>query len=780
MHTSSISHQLSAAAHWVLQGFLFLFPLFFLPFTLDPLEINKQSLLLISVCTAFVLLIGSLLAKKETHVRLGWILFFPLLLCVAFGISAFFSLAPYASWIGTGGAEYTSVLTWIGLALLFYLCTIFQTELRMQNAPWVLLLASASLTGFIGVLSVFGISLVPFFPSLAVSSFNTLGTVNTLAAFLIIMSLFGVSRLMTHAFRSKKGWKQIVVIGLFVLLLLETLTLLLLIDYAMLWLMLLFGCAILFIFALFRSRAFPSTKTLFVPVILSVISLLFWLFLPSPFKTRLPLEVTPSMGASIDISNQVMREHNPWIGTGPGTYGINYAKFHPRSINETDFWNTRFDRASSFALTLAPTVGYVGIALFFAFLLSLFLGAISLLLKQKQEDEWLELFHVFVPWLTITLAVFLIPFNGGLVITFMLFSGLLAARLLQKETHLKFASNKAIALLSAVLFVGFLFALFIGIFLTTGRYTAEIAYAKAIRADRSRVDTQILVRELDRAATLNRWNDDYVRNLSAALLLRVQDELKAVSPNSALSDTSKQYLQALVAASVNASARATTLSPHVVSNWLTRGEIYRSLTGLVDKSALFSVDAYKRAIELEPQNPNHWNELGKTHLALADTLLPLTGSKDAVIAAQAKKDWQGALDDAEKSFTKATELKLNFAPAHFQLALVYERRGKLDLAIQKLESVQKFNATDVGVRFELGTLYSKRGGAGDLERAKQVFLRVIELAPSYSDAHWFLAAVYEKLGDRASAIKEVEVVLKLNPENQIVKTRLQKLKGMVP
>src|SRR3989338_2184675 len=29
MHTSSISHQLSAAAHWVLQGFLFLFRVFF-------------------------------------------------------------------------------------------------------------------------------------------------------------------------------------------------------------------------------------------------------------------------------------------------------------------------------------------------------------------------------------------------------------------------------------------------------------------------------------------------------------------------------------------------------------------------------------------------------------------------------------------------------------------------------------------------------------------------------------------------------------------------------
>lgn len=774
--TLSISHQLFQSARWVLLGFMFLFPLFFLPFTLGPLEINKQTLLLLSVCTSLVLLIGAFLLRKEVRLRFGFVHMFPLLIVVAFATSAFFSLAPYVSWIGTNGAEYTSVLTWIGLALLFYLCTLFASELSSSRLPWIALILSASLAGLFGVLSLFGVPVIPFFPALMASTFNTIGTGNTLAVFLICVSLLACTRLMTNSVPVKTSWKRSLVFIAIGLIFLETLIVLLLLDYSLLWMLLLFGCASIFAFVLFRSRTFPSMKTLFVPVVFTVVSLLFWLVLPSPFQTKLSVEVAPSFKTSSFIMNEVLR-NRPLFGTGPGTYVINYTKYHPIATNETDFWNTRFDRATSFVLTLAPTVGYLGMGAFLVFVLYLFYVSVSYLVKQKQEDAWIDVFCLFVPWLAIVFASFLFAFNMALVITLTLLSGLLAAELLEKESHLKFSQNKAVALLSAVCFVGLFFALFIGIFLTTGRYAAETAYAKAVRADRSRTDTKTIVSELDRAATLNRWNDDYVRNLSAALLLRVQDELKTVSPNSPLSDVSKQYLQALIAASVNASARATDLSPNNVSNWLTRGEVYRSLSGLVDKSALFSLDAFNHAIDLEPVNPNHWMERGKTQMSLADLAQPLMMSSNTGAAAQAKKDWLLALEEAKKDFTKATELKSNFAPAHYQLALVYEREGKLDLAISKLESVQKYNDTDIGVGFMLGTLYTKRGGAGDFERAKQAFLRVIELAPSYSDAHWFLASIYEKLGDKSRAIAEIETVLKLNPDNQIVKTRLEKLKN---
>lgn len=776
----NISTHLQIAARWVLYGFLFLFPLFFLPFTLDPLEINKQSLLLVAVCVSFVLLSGSVLLKNEIRIKLGWLQIFPIGICLAFALSSAFSFAPFTSWIGTSGAEYTSVLTWIGLTLLFYLVTLFQKELEMTKIFWIILVSSASITGLIGVLSLFGVSVIPFFPALTSSAFNTVGTMNSLAIYLIALSLYACSILLSsneHDRLLQKGTKRAIIVAIIALLFIETLVLLLALDYSLLWILFLSGNAILFVFAIFRPKSFPSKNLLFLPVIFTVISVLFLILLPTPFSTKLPLEISPSFRTSMEITQATLRDHSPLLGTGPGTYSMNYAKYHARSINETDFWNTRFDRASSFVFTLAPTVGYLGTGLFLFFLLFLLWTSIEKMIQQKQEEEWIQLFHVFVPWFVLALSSFLFSFNSTLIIALMLFSGLLSAHIFQKETHIKFSQNKAIALLSAVCFIGLLFSLFIGIFFTTGRYSAEIAFTKAVHADRSKADAKTIVSELDRASTLNQWNDDYMRNLSGALLLRVQDELKTTSPNTPLSDASKKYIQALVAAAVNASARATSLSPHAVSNWLMRGQIYRSLTGLVDQSSKFSLDAYKQAINLEPLNPNHWNELGKTELAIADALQPLAVAKNPGTAAQAKKDWQTALDEAEKDFIKATELKSNFSPAHYQLALVYERENKLDLAIGKLESVLKYNDTDVGVGFELGNLYTKRGGAGDLEKAKIVFEHVIALAPSYSDAHWFLASIYEKLGKKDLAIKEIEAVAKLNPNNQIVKTRLEKLRS---
>jgi tetratricopeptide (TPR) repeat protein len=199
------------------------------------------------------------------------------------------------------------------------------------------------------------------------------------------------------------------------------------------------------------------------------------------------------------------------------------------------------------------------------------------------------------------------------------------------------------------------------------------------------------------------------------------------------------------------------------------------LIGLTDQSAVFSVDGYKKAIELEPLNPNHWLELGKTQLMIADSTQAFTAAKDPAVVAKAKQDITTAVAEAKQAFEKSIELKANFAPAHFQLGRVFDREGKLDEAIGKFESVAKYNTSDVGVAYELGLLYLKRNGAGDVDRAKNALQQVVRLMPSHSNAHWYLASLYEKAGDKTGAIREIEFVLKLNPENQLVKTRLQKL-----
>src|SRR3989338_2933276 len=80
---------------------IFFLPLFFLPFTLDPLEFNKQTLLLILTFAAALSWFGSMMLARRIELKRGLINLLPLFLIGSVVFSAVYSIAPYVSWIGT-------------------------------------------------------------------------------------------------------------------------------------------------------------------------------------------------------------------------------------------------------------------------------------------------------------------------------------------------------------------------------------------------------------------------------------------------------------------------------------------------------------------------------------------------------------------------------------------------------------------------------------------------------------------------------------------------------
>jgi tetratricopeptide (TPR) repeat protein len=281
---------------------------------------------------------------------------------------------------------------------------------------------------------------------------------------------------------------------------------------------------------------------------------------------------------------------------------------------------------------------------------------------------------------------------------------------------------------------------------------------------------------LDAAARYNRWNDIYYRNLSHALLLLAAKEVNTAQDGQQLPQNRVQYIQALTGASINAAARATGLAPHNVLNWLSRANIYREFVPVIGADAeKFAVEAGERAIALEPVNPDNHVDLGRTYLLIADSAQQMTASKDEEVKKGAEAKVSEMLKKAEGAFLKAIDLKADYAPAHYQLGITYDRQGQLDKAISTMETVAKQNQLDVGVAFQLGLLYMRRAGEGDDERAQNALEHAVELAPSYANARWFLAAVYEKQGALDKAIEQVSKVLETNPDNELVKSRLERL-----
>ncbi len=776
MPTLGHADHLRSSARGLIYVLIFLFPLVALSFTPEPLELNKQTVLLLFTFAAAIIWLASQFMDKRARFRLGWMNLAPLLFLAAFILPALSSVSPYLSWVGAHRQEYTSVLTALGCAILIWVMANTIISRRSHQILHAVFVFSTSLTALLALLSFLG---VPVFSAIGLTlTFNTVGTLTSFTIFLVVMNAFFLCAFLSHRPHDSllnDGWLGATERVLILALSAVTFFFLLALDYWPLWLLFTLSIFIPFVFIFFRAKDFLSQKRLLFPLVLFLAALPFWFFLRGPSFTQMPIEVTPSFDASLGVASRVLQESSSRVGTGSGTYAIDYAQFHDGSINQTDFWDTRFDRANSHALTLLPTLGALGTTLLALFVLFVFLRSIIQTLRPQARAQWLESFVHLCPWLTLVLSAFLFPWDMTQTGVFAIFSGLLISQTLPGESTRSFDRSPGVALLCSLAFGLVSFVFLVGVFLTTQRYMAEVAFARAVEIDRHGGELQQMVELLDRAASLNRYHDTYYRALGEALLMRVNEELASVSSVDMLTPESSQYVQALIASVVNAHTRATELSSHNVDNWLARGKAYRELIPVMGQAAQFAVQSHARAVELDPMNPRVATELGRTLFASAQGVRPLTVAADPVASSTAKAQFAQFLADSERAFARAIELKANYAPAHFELALVYEVQGRMQEAVNKMETVAAYNPLDVGVQFQLGMLYLRRAQEGDTQRASAALERAIELSPQYSNAHWFLASIYESQGDMSAAVQEVEAVLAANPDNELVKARLERL-----
>ncbi len=758
---------------------VFLLPLFFLPVSLDPFEVNKQTLLIVLTFVAALAWVGSAVRSRTFTFRGGWLNLLPLLVLGVTVVSAFLSQGSYVSWVGTSLQEYVSVLTVLSLMILFYLVVNTVRSLEERRTIFTLWLLSALLAGTSGVLSMLGVTWLPF-DFARVTTFNPVGTLSSLGIYLVAATV--LANALWVSGRSDvallgEGKRGMVRRALILLVSLLTLFVLTVLDYPVLWVALLAGLLVTFIFALLRAQEFSHTHRFTLPFFLTAIALLFLFWLPSPFSLRLPVEVGVSIQGSWNIARQALHDSAALFGTGPGTFMFNYARYHSVDVNQTQLWNVRFDRPSSFAMNILLSIGILGAVAWLVFLLAVTIRAVGSLVWPKNREDWFSSFLLIGLLATLLVAVALHAMNMTLLFVLVLAGSLLASVTMPEAVEKKFSQSPRAGLTFSFLFVMISIAIVTVVFVTAQRYLAEIAFAKAVRLDRSSGQVAEIASLLDRAARYNRFNDLYARNLAQALLLRTGEELRKVKDVNEITPEGRQYIQALTSASINASVLATNLSPNNVLNWLNRGAIYRELIPLIGNAGDFSVAAFQRAVELEPNNPAVVTELGKTHLTIADAAQQLTASKDPTLKAQAQDKVDLSLAEAEARFNEAIQLKADYAPAHYQLAVIFERRGQLDEAVGKMESLAQYNQLDVGVGFQLGLLYLRRASPGDQNRARQMLERVVELAPSYSNARWFLASIYEQQNNLAGALEQVEKVAELNPDNELVQARLGRLES---
>jgi tetratricopeptide (TPR) repeat protein len=716
---------------------VFLVPIFFLPFTQNVLDYPKQVLLVSLVSVSLICQIIKFLIEGKITFNFHSLHFLVLFTLLIFGFSTLFSKSRAESFFGFPLTISQSFLTLLFLIIFYFL---INSLFEKREIFYLLFFFSISifLATLFSTLQIFGKFIFPFEFSKQIA-FNTISSPNSFALLLVsllplFLILFSVSKRLIKIFLLIS-----ILLSLFFLLLLN-------LKIAFLILIISFS---LFLGFLTTKREIFSPSLLIFSLFFLAISISFLLFNLRIFPVQIPLEIYLNQKTSFAIALKSLKE-NPIFGSGPATFLYQFLKHKGTILNDTTFWNVRFFNSVSRFFDILSTTGILGTISFLSLIfLPLYFGFLKLFREGSEKFDRILSLAIFLSILNFAISFFLysppLTFDFSYFLLLSCLAGILSDR--KKEFLIKKGTPIDVVF---SFFLILIFVLdFIVLILISQRYIGEVYYWKGILSwQKGNVDQTIS--NLQKATNFAKI-DLYFRDLSQAYLAKLNDKVQKGNWN----------IQTEASQAINFSRIATDLNKINVANWSVRGFTYQSLVGMAQGAEDWAIKCYNEAINLEPGNPYYLTQKGMILLRKG-------------ILSQNEKEKGDFFASAEDLFKKAIELKSDFAPAHFQLAMVYYNRGDLDNAISKMEETKNLAPLDVGLAFQLGVAYYQKG---DYQKAKEELERAISITPDYANALYFLGLTYDQLGEREKAIEKFKRVSELNPDNEEVKKIISNLES---
>lgn len=729
---------------------VFLLPLFWLPFSYQPFEFNKQYLLFFLVSLAFfawlsrMVLVDKELRFKKTPLDLFVVAFIFIAI-----LSAIFSVDKISSIFGFYGRFSDGLIGLLSLTTFYFLITNNTTTRDPTSGNIISLnnllkafLWSVFFVIFLSYLSIFGV-LAKF--NLGRSFNPAAGSLEGLAVFLSLLSVLLVGFILFRPINPIRPIRPIKLIPYW-LLLIASLFLLIIIDFTPAWLVIVVSFFLLTAFA-FWKRMFKENIRLILPILLMVLAVVFIVsnartLLPADLG-RLPQEQVLGQGTSWRISLETLTDNpkNGFLGSGIGTFFHDFSKQKPPEFNKSPLWQMRFDRPGNHISEITATLGFLGILSYLA-LIGFFLIISYFLFKELSSLK----LPLLVTFLALLIAQLVYYQNTILAFTFWLVLALSVASW-QPPTKSWWWGEKIFSLKESpelsrvftVLLIIIGLAIAGSYYFAQKIYRADIIYAKSQKMALGPERTALI----EKAVELNPYFAQYQTILARAYLDGALKEMRKPADQQ-----DSVILQKAVAKAIDTAKVASVKGPGQVSTWETLAMIYRDIGLFAAGATEWGIKSFEKALALEPTNPVLHTELGK--------LLIINNP-----------------EKARESFTQAIELKPDYLPALIQSALIYEREENLDEAIRKMEDLAKPHPFNVEVLFQLGRLYFN---ADRIDDAISQLERVVDIMPNHSNAHYSLGAAYQKKSQKEKAIKEFEKVLELNPGNQDVIAKLKELK----
>ena len=149
-----------------------------------------------------------------------------------------------------------------------------------------------------------------------------------------------------------------------------------------------------------------------------------------------------------------------------------------------------------------------------------------------------------------------------------------------------------------------------------------------------------------------------------------------------------------------------------------------------------AIDAYKKAIDADPDSSMAYNGLGVVYAGL--------------------KRYKDAVD----AYQRAIKLEPDSAWTRSNLGLAYIKMGMFREAVEALQQAIKIMHDLSSAHFNLGIAYTQ---LGQYREAVSAYKEAVWLAPDLADAHYGLGLVYLHLHDRQSARQQYDILKRLDP-----------------
>lgn len=814
----SLQEVLEFSARYILYIFAALLPLWFIPLAIGA-DFGREITFSFLVLAAAILVLVRFLVKGEIRYGHSPLLYLGGALLIIWAASTFWGKAPLLATILNDVLAEKLTTLFLGFLLMVILGSIFKSKGEAGVFLFILIF-SGGVAALFTLLQLFlGFSLWGLFADFARNStFNVIGTTNGLSLFYASLWVTSLGIFLSLPWIRWRAWilgallASNVFLGLAVLL----------INYRAAWITILGAGVFLFGLMFLRRANGGSEDSAVSPVkggrtfgrrhlavtALLALSIFMLMFQPTIKDFGLPAEVSPSFKTTWKVATSVFKE-GPGeflLGSGPASFGLLWDQYKDPAVNQTVFWNIRFNQGFSWVLTSLATAGILGALALVAFLVAgLFYFIRAMILPKSEIGGWgsESVFSAgaLAGLLAIGVAAFIYPANFSLILVFFALAGVLNS-LLSGETALvgsdptrgeqgfalrtfwdglrrvgrrmSILEERRVTLESQ--WAVFLFSLTVVFLLSLGlsafywqiqRFRAASAAEQGM-ALRESGDFTGAVERLERAINFDRKNVSYHNNLAQVRIERVRN----VIGRAAGGENVQQEFQSEVNKAKETTQNAITLHPLEPILWRTRGTLYETIIPFIPGAESLAADSYRRSIDLGASNPASYVDFGRAGLVFVDTLVLRMNQVSAADRPALVELRRQSIEEVVRMLAKSLEVKPDFAPAHFLMSQAAIRAGDLAAAIRSTENAKLTAPFDVGVAFQLGLLYYQ---AGDFNRAQTEFERAVSFNENYSNARYFLGLIYDRRGDKQKAMEEFRRIAILNPDNVEVQRILNNL-----